>query len=369
MNKITIVKLYIMSSILLTLIMLSGCAKGFEPLEHKVRDKAAELNEGFEYSAVHDIWKYENKRYDHLSIEENAYNENKQEMLYDFDVKVNTDNLKYVDNIGKILVGEDYEHDKWNIETFNYGTEEETKEYSTATYRSEDFQLICDSTSLMYIPKGKSFDIEILPPDTYDEAYPEAFAENAVEIINRLYKAMEKTPPEIYGAVYLEESDLWEFDFRQNVNGLSVTDISFRRVDSAGNIVSDEFNNIGFYGKCSVIIGKDGEFSVYINQYYLDTKDITKEYDTAITLDSALEFIDENLAKNSNYTVKNADLQYMLVMQEIESADKNKVYGLKAVPVWVFELINYQENQRYCSVINAVSGDCSFVKANGDVDK
>lgn len=59
----------------------------------------------------------------------------------------------------------------------------------------------------------------------------------------------------------------------------------------------------------------------------------------------------------------------MLVMREIESGDKYKAYGLKAVPVWVFELINYRENQRYCSVINAVSGECSFVKTNGDVDK
>ncbi|MGN0633616.1 MAG: hypothetical protein ACI4JW_07065 [Oscillospiraceae bacterium] len=148
-----------------------------------------------------------------------------------------------------------------------------------------------------------------------------------------------------------------------------MTDISFRRIDSAGNVASDEFNNIGFYGKCSVVIGKDGGFLIYINQFYLDPKDITEEYDTAITFDSALEFIDKNLAENSSYTVKNADLQYMLVMQEIESYDKNKVYGLKAVPVWVFELINYQENQRYCSVINAVSGDCSFVKVKGDIDR
>lgn len=263
--------------IILSALCLSSCAKGFEPLDHKSRDKTAALNEDFEYSAVYDIWEYENKRYEHLSIEENALNQNKQDILYDFDVKVNADNLEYIDNIGKILVGEDYDHDKWNIETFNYGTEEETKEYSTATYRSEDFQLICDSTSLMYIPKGKSFDNDILPPDAYDEVYPERLAEDAVEIINSLYKGMERIPPEMYGAVYLEESDAWEFDFRQNVNGLSVTDISFRRIDSAGNVVSDEFNNIGFYGKCSVIIGKDGVFSVFINQYYLDTKDVTND--------------------------------------------------------------------------------------------
>ncbi|MGN0633617.1 MAG: hypothetical protein ACI4JW_07070 [Oscillospiraceae bacterium] len=184
-------------------LVLSGCAKGFEPLEHKPRDMTASIDDGFEYSAVYDIWEHKNKRYEHLAIEENAYKENKQEMLYDFDVKVIADNLKYIDNIGKILVGEDYDHDKWDIESFNYGTEKENKEFQTATYRSEDFQLICDSTSLMYIPKGKNFDTEILPPDAYDEVYPAVLSENAVEIINRLYKAMEKIPPEIYGAVYL----------------------------------------------------------------------------------------------------------------------------------------------------------------------
>lgn len=355
--------------ILLLSILLTGCAKGFTPLKRLGRDTNIKLNESFKYAPISDIFEHENREYEHLIIDDNAFNDKKINALYDLEVKIAADNLKHLDDIGDVFFGEDYSPEKWAVQTTDYGTEESPYEHSSAAYLTDEYTLSCDSSTLMYLCDTINFDVDLFPPDAYREDYPKSQAEKAKEIINKLYQAIGKTPPEFYGAVYLEGSNTWEFDFRQNIRGLNVTDIAFRRNDTPGNIISDEFANLSFYGKCSVFINEKGDLSVCINQYYLNESDINAQYDTAIALDSALDFMDKNIAANSNYTVKNAELQYMLVMHEVEGDDKNKSYALKTAPAWVFELVNYTEDQRYCCVINAISGDHSFVKVNGEINE
>ena len=352
--------------ILTAVMLLTGCAKGFTPLSKTERDKNVELNENFRYSVVSDLGKYENKEYKHLAIENCAISNISVSTLYEFEARINTENLNHLDDIGKVFFEMEYDPDKWEIKKINYGTEEAPNEHSIATYSENNLFLQCAATTLKYQSGNISFTTNILPPDMYIEEYPLTKQREAQDIIDRLFSAMDKNPPEFYGAVYLEDMKAWEFDFRQNIEGLTITDIGFRRNNQPGNVESEEFSNISYYGKCSVLIGESEDLSVIINQYYFDDTDKTEKYDEAITLESALEFIDDNIADNSEYTVKNVELQYMLVMHEVKTDEGNSANALKAVPAWVFEIMNNSEKQRYGCVINAINGDYSFVKLNGE---
>lgn len=355
--------------ILAAALMLTSCAKGFTPLNETERDKNVELNENFDYSAVSDIGKYENKEYKHLSIDNGAIKDSSVSSLYEFEAKINTENLNHLNDIGKVLFDSEYDTNKWNIKKINYGTEEAPNERSIATYLNEKKILQCSATTLTFKSGKSSFMAKAFPPDVYRNDYPPSEQKKAKDLIDRLFYAMGKTPPEFYGAVYLEDMKAWEFDFRQNNEGLTITDIGFRRNNQPGNVESEEFSNISYYGKCSVSISESEDLSVFIDQYYFDDTDKTEKYDEAITVESALEFIDDNIANNSEYTVKNAELQYMLVMHDVKTDEGNTAKALKAVPAWVFEIMNNSEKQRYGCVINAVNGNYSFVKLNGEEEQ
>ena len=164
------------------------------------------------------------------------------------------------------------------------------------------------------------------------------------------------------GIYYHTDKDVIEFDFKQTINEIEISSVPYTLGSYSYDIYSEELKRSQGLGRKSVFVNSNEDYYIDINSPHIAAEP-TEKYDEIITLDSALEYLDNNLAVNLNYDMVGAELKYLAVTESTDS-EKNTA----ALPVWEFQLINHTEKQRYVCQINAVSGESSFVKVKGAVE-
>lgn len=348
-------------------IMMTGCSENYELTGE---------NDAFSYGDISLAQNCDSeKSYEHFKIIDGAVEtvdeKNVSKMRLEFDI---LDYLSGVDRIGDELLGDKYNKDSWNIYEHNPDPETDFT-IRDGTYSDSRFRgLFSASDNKVFVFAPKKFDINNLGSfgdkviDNIDDFFRDksetlgsvkAQANKLIWLFDDSIGAEHST---LNGIYYHSDHNVVEFDFKQTVNGLEISSVPYGWEKYTGDSPSEELKRGTGLGRKSVFFNSNGDYYIDVSFPHVAAEPI-EEYDEIITLDSALEYLDNNLAENLNYDMINAKLKYLVVT---ESSD-NETYTA-ALPVWEFQLINPIEKQRYVCQINAVSGESSFVKIRGAVE-
>lgn len=363
--------------ILAAALLLTGCAKGFTPIENseKNTDENVRLNSDFLYADIEEALNHNSENnYEHFRILDGAVEtfemNNVCKMQLTFDT---VDYLTNVDLIGTELLGEKYNKNGWSIYEHKPDPDNDLT-LRDGSYSGSGFSgIFTASDNAVFIFSSKSFDVS--HPGTFgykiteldydffktDSLTLEDAKAQAEKLIWMFDDSIGVEHSDLNGIYIHNENKVIEFDFKQNINNCEISSVPYSYGAYTGGIASEDLQNASALGRKSVFFNADGSYYVDINSPHFDARPI-EEYKEMITFDSALEFLDNNIANNSNYEIVDAKLKY-LVVTETNANEKRTA----AIPVWEFQLINPIEKQRYACQINAVTGDYSFVKVKGYV--
>ena len=353
--------------ILTAAMLLTGCAKGATPLKKGSADEKVELQGGLKLTSVKNIYEFPEKEYQHITLMGNAVKTANIESLYEFTPKATVyDYTSRLDELGSALI-EDYDSSLWEI------TEDTSPnaiyEIVAAEYPDGGGILVGNNTFIypldVYQRMGDVESDSLMYFSPYSDNFPEGTMSEVQSFAEKIFSAMGWENPVCSGAKYYEDKNAWVLDYSQRPFGLPFSLFGHRYDNGAsGNVLTDQTSETA--PVFEMIVGyseKEGMFfrTSWVNY---DNCEITKSYDKGVSLESALEFVDNNIAKNSNYDLLNAELKYLIYRKETQTLENgNKVSQLSAAPVWEFELENPVQNRNYLCIINAVDGSYSFVKA------
>lgn len=348
--------------ILASALLLTGCAKGFSPLSQH-SDSKPDISGEFEYKPISEIYDIpKDAEFDRLTLEDGCIIKSDIDGVYKLNARIDKyDFQAYTEEIGKAFVGNDYRSDNWKYHEDEIADDIviRTAEYITDDY---SFTLRCNNSagfvysdsnmntafrgkSGEYLRNGASFkwkngETAIIDIKVFDEL---------IDSFNKAIGYNGTTEPDV---IYKEENDMLIYDYKQKLYGLRICNMQdtvteIQQVD----LRSDEFKKASGFGNIRYVTDSDGHFKLELTGPYLSAE-TEEEYDSIISLDSALRFFDELIADNSGYILKNAELKYLLIKE-------NDHYS--SVPVWEFVLQNKAERKTYGFVLNAITGEYSFV--------
>ena len=277
--------------------------------------------------------------------------------------------------LGKAYLGDAYDSSCWEIKKVS-NTKELSAQYQSLS--SSESMTANNSGVFFYRPDSEapfaSTWIGELIEDN-DDAYKltdksSITYKEAVKIAEEAFKpfneVIDKGKAFVPTVSYNEGRAMIRVDYQQQFHGLlkcwansANTQYSSEKTDGLGvrSAAGDITKSVYIYSSA------DKGYYIRVLGTSMELKDIQK-YDRLITLQSALEYLDTNLAPNMDMILKSANLRYLLTTEVGEKdADGSYVAMFKtAIPVWEIILYNRGELQDYAYVLNVLNGEYSLVK-------
>ena len=354
-------------------VMLTGCVPQFQSDSQNDEEIIYRYKyNDFQFSDIADFQKLDTEtKYEHLSLRGNVVNEKGIDKLILFSAEtINKDYTQYLDSIGRNFLGDSYQPSKWKTELNSTAGEEYIR---TAVY--SDYELSCTNFG-EFVFSEKEFDfpdesqVGINLPNGIVQYrisadknfYIPGVQTETQKLIWKFDDALNMPHSALKNISSFSEKGVLKFNYLPAYYGLTICNAVDIIQKSPDNLISYELEKANKAGQKAVYVNRSFQFCVTANNANLHYEPL-KEYDTAISIDSVLNFIDDTIAGDSYYEVKRAEMKYLLTSDTGTYNDISTV----GVPVWEILISDKEHNQVFMCLIDAVSGEYSFVRVNGYV--